>query len=1288
MSQSKKTRQLLGRSILSEFRRTKLNRDYGRDALRSCHEVYLVQQNADPTPEDWTRLQRLLHAVPLTTTPRGLVVSPRVGTVSPWSSKATDIAHRCGLSFVDRIEHARYYQFSGKLPAAAASLCDRMTESIFADIEETSVLFEQQRPAPLRRVAVIEQGSAALEQANTELGLALSADEIDYLVNAFQSLGRDPSDTELMMFAQANSEHCRHKIFNASWTVDGVDQTDSLFEMIKQTTQASPAGVASAYHDNAAVIDSYPAQRLQVDVESGRYRCVAEPTSIMIKVETHNHPTAIAPFPGAATGSGGEIRDEAATGRGARSKAGLTGFSVSNLRLPNFPRPWETDFGKPERIASALEIMIDGPLGGAAFNNEWGRPALAGYFRAFEQADPGSDNLRGYHKPIMIAGGMGNIRPGQIDKQRLAEGDKVIVLGGPAMLIGLGGGAASSMASGSSDEQLDFASVQRDNPEMQRRCQEVVDRCWAQGENNPIVSIHDVGAGGLSNAIPELLNDSKVGGTIQLRAIPNADQGMSPMQIWCNEAQERYVLGVRPERLEEFLALCQRERCVVSVVGEVTAERELQLFDAEGAADAIASRRPVDLPMEVLFGKPPKMHRHARREQVDYPDFDWGGIELSEAIERVLRLPTVASKAFLITIGDRTITGQVCRDQMVGPWQVPVADCAVTCADFDGYAGEAMAMGERAPVALLDGPASARLAIGEAITNLAAAPVQSLGDIKLSANWMAAAGATGEDARLYDTVAAVSEVCRGLGVAVPVGKDSLSMQTVWQENGVERRMVAPLSLVITGFAPVVDVRRVLTPQLQLEPSKSDLLLIDLSDRAELGGSALAQVYEQLGSKPAVVSDQDLVLLGQFFEAIQQLNRQGLLLAYHDRSDGGLLVTLLEMAFAGHCGLEVNLPPDREALPFLFHEGLGAVIQIRRDDRDQVDQVLVQLGLLSRTRMLGTVHSDQRVSLRQRGQLLFTAPRDQLQRAWSETSFAIASLRDNPRCAEQEFAGLGRNDPGLSPEVAFELNEDASGPFINQGARPEVAILREQGVNGQLEMAAAFDRAGFAAVDVHMSDLLSGRLALERFQGFAACGGFSYGDVLGAGQGWAKAILYRDELRDQFAGFLTNRDKFALGVCNGCQMLSGLRELIPGAEHWPRFIRNESEQFEARLSMVEIMPSPSLFFSGMVGSKLPVAVAHGEGRVEFDSPDRDGQRVPVALRFVDNLGRASERYPSNPNGSPNGVTGICNVDGRVTAMMPHPERVFRTVQLSWAPPSWGESSPWLRMFQNARQWLEQ
>jgi phosphoribosylformylglycinamidine synthase len=1024
-------------------------------------------------------------------------------------------------------------------------------------------------------------------------------------------------------------------------------------------------------------------QRFFADTATGEYAGHLEDAHIQIKVETHNHPTAISPFPGAATGSGGEIRDEGATGRGARPKAGLAGFSVSNLRIPGFSQPWETDHGKPQRIVSALDIMLDAPLGAAAFGNEFGRPSLCGYFRTFEEQVPGPHGaeVRGYHKPIMIAGGYGNIRAAHVDKAGIPVGAQIVVLGGPAMLIGLGGGAASSMSSGASCEHLDFASVQRGNPEMQRRCQEVIDRCWAMGERNPILSIHDVGAGGLSNAVPELVNDGGRGGRFELRAVPNDEPGMSPMQIWCNESQERYVLAVAAERMDEFQALCDRERCPYEVIGEATEEQDLVL------GDGYFDNTPIDLPLSLLLGKPPKMLRDVHHKTFAKPELALPD-DFAEMAYRVLRLPGVASKQFLITIGDRSVTGQVTRDQMVGPWQVPVADVAVTCSDYQGYQGEAMAMGERAPVALVEPAASGRLAVGEAITNLAAASIAALADVSLSANWMAPAGHPGEDAALFDTVKAVGEqLCPRLGIAIPVGKDSLSMKTVWREGSQERSVTGPLSLIITAFAPVVDVRLTLSPQLRVDCGDSDLILVDLGKgRNRLAGSALAQVYKQLGHHAPDLDDPDA--LKAFFESIQDLNQAGLLLAYHDRSDGGLFAAMCEMSFAGHVGIDIQLDDlGDDPRAALFSEELGAVLQVRHCDTDTVLESLREAGLGRHSHVIGTLREDDRVVIQFAGKALLDEARIDLQRTWAETSYQMQALRDNPDCALQEFdALLDGDDPGMQPEVRFDPEINPAAPFIGSGARPRVAILREQGVNGQLEMAAAFDRAGFACVDVHMSDVIAGRTGLTEFSGLVACGGFSYGDVLGAGQGWAKSILFNARARDAFEAFFNRADSWGLGVCNGCQMLAGLKEIIPGAAHWPRFVRNTSEQFEARYSLVEVLTSSSLLLQGMAGSRLPVAVAHGEGRADFASPQAlqaaldSGQ---IALHYVDHYGQATESYPLNPNGSPRGITGMTTADGRFTIMMPHPERVFRAVQHSWCPDAWGEDGPWMRLFRNAR-----
>ncbi len=1222
---------------------------------------------------------------------RELCVVPRIGTISPWSSKATDIAHNCGLSDVRRIERGIQWTLAGDVTDGKplrAALHDRMTESVLEKLDEGEKLFGRAEPRALSRID-LAPGRGALEAANKRLGLALAEDEIDYLMKSYATLGRNPTDVELMMFAQANSEHCRHKIFNADFVIDGQKREKSLFQLIKQSTATSPGGVLSAYHDNAAVIEGSVAARFMPDGATGEYGYSSEPIDILLKVETHNHPTAISPYPGAATGSGGEIRDEGATGRGGKPKAGLTGFSVSNLRLPGAVQPWEQDYGKPSRIASALDIMLEGPIGGAAFNNEFGRPNLCGYFRTFELSAPGpaGREVRGYHKPIMLAGGLGNIRREHVKKHEIQPGAKIVVLGGPAMLIGLGGGAASSMASGASEEDLDFASVQRDNAEMERRCQEVIDRCWALGDNNPIVSVHDVGAGGLSNALPELVNDSKRGATFSLRAIPSDEPGMSPLEIWCNEAQERYVLAITAESLPAFEALCRRERCPYAVVGTATAERQLKLDDAHFAD------QPIDMPLEVLLGKPPKMTRVAETGDFQPDSLQHSRIELGEALRRVLRLPTVADKTFLITIGDRTVGGLCSRDQMVGPWQVPVADSALTASGFQAYTGEAMAMGERTPLALLNAGASARMAVAEAITNIASAPIAHLSHIKLSANWMAPAGHPGEDARLYEAVQAVgAELCPALGIAIPVGKDSMSMRTVWRENGEERSVTAPLSLIVSAFAPVTDVRRALTPELSREDGPSELLLIDLGrGKNRLGGSAVLQVHGSVGEAPPDLDDP--ALLRGFFRAIQELNAAGLLLAYHDRSDGGLIVTLLEMAFAASAGLLVRLDalgPD--ALGAMFSEELGAVIQVRSGDVEQVRDVLALAGLSECVHGVGTVLDEDRIEVTQAAQVLLQEKRSVLRGIWSETTHALQKLRDDVACADEEQAlRVDASNAGLSVKATFALDDDVAAPFIARSgaARPRIAILREQGVNGQLEMAAAFDRAGFAAIDVHMSDLLEGRVSLKDFQGLAACGGFSYGDVLGAGGGWAKSILFNARANAELAEFFTRTSTFTLGVCNGCQMVSNLAPLIPGAAGFPRFVRNRSEQFEARLSLVRVEKSRSVLLQGMEGSLLPIAVAHGEGRAEFTG---DAQRAAfeasgrVAVRFVDSHGEVATRYPENPNGSPAGIAAITSDDGRATLIMPHPERVFRAVQYSWHPRAWTEDAPWMRLFRNARAFV--
>jgi phosphoribosylformylglycinamidine synthase len=1306
---------LSGSPVLSSFRREKLfdamhERVAGLAAL-DARFVHFVLVAAEPGAQELSVLKRLLTYGPRieAATPKGelMLVVPRLGTISPWSSKATDIARCCGLEKIRRLERgiAWYFAKADGTPLTAAErellvpfIHDRMTENVLPDMAQAAELFREAQPSPLKTVDILAGGRAALVGANRDWGLALSEDEIDYLVESFRRLGRNPTDVELMMFAQANSEHCRHKIFNADWVIDGKKMEHSLFGMIRETHRRNPKGTLVAYADNAAVIEGQRIGRFFPDPGTHAYGYHEDDTPILMKVETHNHPTAISPHPGAATGSGGEIRDEGATGRGAKPKAGITGFSVSNLRIPGALQPWEEqDHGKPERIESALKIMLDGPLGGAAFNNEFGRPNIGGYFRSFELEVAGE--WRGYHKPIMLAGGLGSIRAGHVRKADFPAGTAIVVLGGPAMLIGLGGGAASSMATGTSHEELDFASVQRANAEMQRRCQEVIDQCWALGDGNPILSIHDVGAGGLSNALPELVHGAGRGGRFELRAVPNDQPGMSPLEIWCNEAQERYVLAVECAQLEVFKKLCERERCPFAEIGEATEAPHLLVTDSHFAkakgGDAAAAERmakPIDIDLAVVLDKPPRMTRNVKRVKRKLPAFKTRGIDLAEAAYRVLRFPTVGDKTFLVTIGDRTVSGLVCRDQMAGPWQVPVAGVAVTASGYAGYTGEAMALGERTPLALISAPASGRMAIGEALTNIAAARIQKLPDVKLSANWMAAAGHPGEDAALYDTVKTVAlELCPALGISIPVGKDSMSMKTVWRDAaGGTREMTAPVSLIVSAFARVEDVRKTLTPQLRLDKGETELILIDLGKgRHRLGGSALAQVYGQIGDECPDVDDPRVLRL--FFHVIQALNELGFCLAYHDRSDGGLFAALCEMAFAGRCGVRVDITRlGSDPLEVLFNEELGAVLQVPTARRDGILGALKKAGLIRHAHVIGAVTDDDLVTVVHHGRTIFLDARANLHRAWSETTFRLQSLRDNPQCAREEYDRiLDKSDPGLSANLTFDPAEKVAAPFIARGARPKIAILREQGVNGQMEMAAAFDRAGFSAVDVTMSDVIAGRVSLKDFEGFAAGGGFSFGDVLGAGEGWAKSILYNSRARDDFTAFFARPDTFALGICNGCQMMSNLHELIPGAQHWPHFVRNASEQFEARVVMVQIPQNPSLLLAGMQGSWLPIVVAHGEGCAEFRSPE-DMQRVildkQVALCFVDNRGHLTQTYPYNPNGSPHGITGLTTPDGRFTILMPHPERVFRTVANSWHPDDWGEDGPWMRMFRNARVWI--
>ena len=1312
---------LPGSVALSPFRIDKLRaglkpglRDAARLEARFVHFVLLAS-----APDDAERrvLERILtYGTPAAGAPQGelRLVLPRFGTVSPWSSKATDIARNCGLAKVIRLERGIAFHVAMKdggplRPkvdrAIAEAIHDRMTETVVGSLEEATRLFERHEPRPLSTIPLAAGGRAALVKADAEMGLALAPDEIDYLAENFGKLGRDPTDVELMMFAQANSEHCRHKIFNASWTIDGQAMDSSLFGMIRNTHRANPKGTFVAYSDNSAVMEGATIDRFFPDAE-GRWCHHRDETHILMKVETHNHPTAIAPHPGAGTGAGGEIRDEGATGTGAKPKAGLTGFSVSNLRLPGQPEPWEPDYGKPGRIASALDIMIEGPIGGAAYNNEFGRPNLTGYFRAFEMEVAGE--MRGYHKPIMLAGGLGNISGRHVKKHGFDASTVFVQLGGPSFLIGLGGGAASSMASGTNTEALDFDSVQRANAELERRCQEVIDACWRMGEANPILSIHDVGAGGLSNALPELAHSGGVGATFDLRKVPNEEPGMTPMQLWSNESQERYVLAIPESRLADFERACERERCPFAVVGRARADGELVV------EDPLFSNRPVDMPLEVLLGKPPRMHRDVKRVARKLAPADLTAMDLGDAARRVLRLPTVADKTFLVTIGDRSVGGMCARDQMVGPWQVPVADCAVTTLGYGTFEGEAMALGERTPLALLDGPASGRMAVGEAVTNIAAAAIADIGEIKLSANWMCAAGHPGEDASLFDTVKAVGiDLCPALGIAIPVGKDSMSMKTAWKDpaTGEAKAVTAPLSLIVSAFARVTDARRTLTPQLRLDAGDTELVLVDLgSGKNRLGGSALLQVHGQAGDTPPDLDDP--AKLKAFFGAVQSLSSDGKILAYHDRSDGGLFATLCEMAFAGRAGLTVVLDTlvmdpahldvdghERQTdvmagrvaertLAALFNEELGAVMQVRREDRDAVMALLRQAGLSKESHVIGKPNGEGEIRFVVNGKPVLAERRSALHREWSSVTHAIQRLRDNPACADQEYDRLlDEGDPGLSATLTFDPAEDIAAPFIATGARPRIAILREQGVNGQMEMAASFDRAGFEARDVHMSDIIAGRVSLADFKGFAACGGFSYGDTLGAGEGWAKSILFNARARDEFEAFFKRGDSFAFGACNGCQMVSNLKEIIPGAHHWPHFERNLSEQYEARFTRVEILRSPSILFTGMEGSLIPIVTAHGEGRAVFkDAKSEEGCRYLNAARFVDNRGRATEAYPYNANGSPGGLTAVTTPDGRFTIMMPHPERVFRSVLMSWHPDGWGEDSPWMRMFRNARKWL--
>ncbi|WP_447775189.1 phosphoribosylformylglycinamidine synthase [Variovorax boronicumulans] len=1318
-----------GGSALSDFRARqllpKLQAIEPRIEAISARFVHLVVTDGSLDAADRERFAALLtYGEPFEAlaakASASVVVTPRLGTVSPWASKATDIAHNCGLA-LRRVERVTQYHLKLKAPligkapvlegdalaAVAGPLHDRMTESVLAAIEQAASLFSELPAQPMAQVDVQTGGREALVAANTGFGLALAEDEIDYLVEAFTRLGRNPSDVELMMFAQANSEHCRHKIFNANFTIDGVAQPQSLFSMIRHTEKQNPQHTVIAYADNASVMEGATIERFIPVEGSQSYQKDSALSHVLMKVETHNHPTAISPFPGASTGAGGEIRDEGATGRGSKPKAGLTGFTVSKL--------WPEDghYGKPEHIASPLQIMTEGPLGGAAFNNEFGRPNLLGYFREYEQAVTSDlDTVqRGYHKPIMIAGGLGSIDATQTKKILFPAGSLLIQLGGPGMRIGMGGSAASSMATGANAAELDFDSVQRGNPEIERRAQEVINHCWQQGAANPILAIHDVGAGGLSNAFPELTNDAGRGARFDLRAVPLEESGMAPKEIWCNESQERYVLAIAPESLEQFKAFCERERCPFSVVGVATEERQLLVAD-EGAAV-----QPVDMPMDVLLGKPPKMHRDVKTVARTFQPLDLTGVDLQKAAIDVLAHPTVASKRFLITIGDRTVGGLTHRDQMVGPWQVPVADCAVTLADYKGFAGEAMSMGERTPLAALDAPASGRMAVAEAITNLLAAPIE-LSRVKLSANWMAACGEPGEDAALYETVKAVGlELCPALGVSIPVGKDSLSMRTQWKDDGEAKKVTSPVSLIVTAFASLADVRGTLTPQLDATEDDTTLVLIDLGrGQHRMAGSILSQTLNQSGD--TVPDLDDPAQLVALVNAVNALRADGKILAMHDRSDGGLFATACEMAFAGHVGVALNVDmlvtegdgisdsrmetgdaknwaqqvsARREELTLkaLFNEELGMVLQVRTAERNDVMQVLRAHGLSAHSHFVGKTRPASSAMDAGKGKLevwrdaksVFSASLHDLHQVWDSVSWKIARERDNPACADAEHAAAGvPSDPGMH---VFLPNAPVA-PAILQ-SRPKVAILREQGVNSHVEMAYAFTEAGFEAYDVHMTDLQTGRADLANFKGVVACGGFSYGDTLGAGIGWARSITFNPKLAEQFKTFFGRTDTFGLGVCNGCQMFAELADIIPGADAWPRFTTNQSERFEARLSMVEVLESPSIFFAGMAGSRLPIAVAHGEGYANFKHRG-DAAKAIGAMRFVDNHGQPTEQYPFNPNGSAGGLTSVTTPDGRFTAVMPHPERVFRNIQTSWTSGDKSELSPWMQIWRNARKWV--
>jgi len=1206
-----------------------------------------------------------------------VTISPRIGTVSPWSSKASDICRLCGLSTVSRIERGINYHFdriinAQELVTILELVMDKMTESHLKDINDSDVLFSELKPNEFNSIDILSHGKSAITQANTELGLALSESEINYLFESFIAIERNPRDIELMMFAQANSEHCRHKIFNADWTIDSEKQAISLFGMIKNTYKQNPEGLLSVYSDNSAVMNGYDSKYFEAN-ENGVYQTSVAEKAVLMKVETHNHPTAIAPNPGAATGSGGEIRDEGATGIGSKPKAGLCGFSVSNLKLPNSIQPWEINYGKPNQIASALEIMIDAPIGAASFNNEFGRPNTCGYFRTYEQKTK-NDDVRGYHKPIMLAGGIGNIKKNHVEKGLISDGDKIIVLGGPAMLIGLGGGAASSIGSGDQNESLDFASVQRANPEMQRRAQEVINACTSLGNNNPIVSIHDIGAGGLSNGIPELVNDSKKGAKLQLRSIPNDELKMTPLEIWCNESQERYVIAIKEESIALFDEICLKERAPYAVLGSATEDRHLLLEDSH------FNNKPIDIAMSLLFGSSPKTHKDVKSLPNIENEFNPNNISINDAINRLLKLPTVASKNFLITIADRTVTGLIARDQMIGPWQVPVADCAISLSDFDGYQGEAMSIGEKTPISLINAAAAARMSVGEALTNLLSAYIEDISHINLSANWMCASGHPGEDAKLYEAVKSIGmELCPQLGLTIPVGKDSMSMKSSWRENDKDKSVTAPLSLIISAFSKTPDARLQMTPLLN-RGVNSELYLVDLGlGKNRMGGSSLAQVFNQIGNTAPDLDDP--VLFAKFFSIMNSLNKKNLVSAFHDRSDGGAFISLVEMAFASQCGLDISVS---DLFTDLFNEELGCIIQVSDNNKMTVLNELAKIGLKEHIKSIAKINSTDEIVIYHEDVKVFQSKRNYLQELWSSTSYQISKLRDNPECAESENLEISKTSNGLKVSTSFDINEIISTPYLNRSVRPKIAILREQGINGHIEMAAAFSKAGFEATDVHMSQILSGQISLSKFKGLAACGGFSYGDVLGAGRGWANSILLNDRAKDEFSKYFQRHDSFTLGVCNGCQMISNLREIIPGTDDWPSFERNTSEQFEARFTGVKINHSKSILFEGMEGSIMPIAIAHGEGKATFKSNSPVNN---ISMQYVDHSGKPSDTYPHNPNGSHNSAAAICDETGRITIMMPHPERVFRVIQNSWHPGDWEERSPWMRMFENAREWIK-